>query len=107
MFIANLSVAEALESLRTTEEGLSNDEAQRRLKEFGYNKLEEIKHQSILLRFFSEFTHFFAIILWVAAVLAFWAETQEPGEGMFPLGVAILGGYFNQWRFFLLAGISC
>ncbi len=45
MFIANLSVAEALESLKTTEEGLSNDEAQRRLKAFGYNKLEEIKRQ--------------------------------------------------------------
>lgn len=103
MFIANLSVAEALESLRTTEEGLSNDEAQRRLKEFGYNKLEEIKRQSILLLFLREFTHFFAIILWVAAGLAFWAETQEPGEGMFPLGVAILGvilinGVFSFWQ---------
>lgn len=103
MFIANLSVAEALESLRTTEEGLSNDEAQRRLKEFGYNKLEEIKRQSILLLFLREFTHFFAIILWVAAGLAFWAETQQPGEGMFPLGVAILGvilinGVFSFWQ---------
>ncbi len=103
MFIANLSVAEALESLKTTEEGLSNDEAQRRLKAFGYNKLEEIKRQSILLRFLREFTHFFAIILWIAAGLAFWAESQSPGEGMFPLGVAILGvilinGVFSFWQ---------
>lgn len=107
MFIANLSVAEALESLRTTEEGLSNDEAQRRLKEFGYNKLEEIKRQSILLLFLREFTHFFAIILWVAAGLAFFAEVNAPGEGMLALGIAILGVILINGIFFLLAGISC
>ena len=64
MFIANLSVAEALDSLKTTEQGLTHAEAQRRLREFGYNRLEVVKQKSILLRFFSEFTHFFAIILW-------------------------------------------
>ncbi len=103
MFIANLSVKEALDSLRTSEEGLSSAEAQRRLKEFGYNKLEEIKRQSVWLSFIQEFTHFFAIILWLAAGLAFWAESQAPGEGMFLLGVAILGvilinGVFSFWQ---------
>ncbi len=103
MFIANLSVKEALDSLRTSEEGLSSAEAQRRLKEFGYNKLEEIKRQSVLFSFFKEFTHFFAIILWIAAGLAFWAENRSPGEGMQTLGLAILGvifinGIFSFWQ---------
>nr|WP_321239188.1 cation-transporting P-type ATPase [uncultured Tolumonas sp.] len=103
MFIANLSVAEALDSLKTTEQGLTHAEAQRRLREFGYNRLEVVKQKSILLRFLGEFTHFFAIILWIAAGLAFFAETQAPNEGMLTLGIAILGvilinGIFSFWQ---------
>ena len=73
MFIANLSVADALASLHTTETGLTSDEAARRISAFGYNRLEEIKRPSVLLTFIKEFTHFFAIILWIAAGLAFWS----------------------------------
>jgi magnesium-transporting ATPase (P-type) len=43
------------------------------------------------MRFLQEFTHFFALILWVAAALAFLAEWQDPGGGMALLGFAILG----------------
>ena len=49
MFIANLSVADALASLHTTETGLTSDEAARRISAFGYNRLEEIKRPSVLL----------------------------------------------------------
>ena len=42
------------------------------------------------LRLLREFTHFFAVILWVAAALAFFAETRQPGGGMWQLGTAIL-----------------
>jgi hypothetical protein len=42
MFIANLSVAEALDSLKTTEQGLTDVEAQRRLREFGYNRRKSL-----------------------------------------------------------------
>ena len=103
MFIANLSVADALASLHTTETGLTSDEAARRISAFGYNRLEEIKRPSVLLTFIKEFTHFFAIILWIAAGLAFWAESNDPGEGMLTLGIAILGvifinGIFSFWQ---------
>jgi sodium/potassium-transporting ATPase subunit alpha len=35
-----------------------------------------------------EFTHFFALILWVAAVLAFVTEAYQPNAGMRQLGCA-------------------
>ena len=41
-------------------------------------------------RFLREFSHFFAIILWIAAGLAFFAESRSGGEGMWQLGVAIV-----------------
>jgi calcium-translocating P-type ATPase len=57
----------------------------------------------LLLRFAREFTHFFAIILWIGAALAFLAESFDPGQGMARLGAAIVGvifinGVFSFWQ---------
>ena len=90
MHIANLSVADALASLRTSEHGLTPAEAERRLREYGPNRIEEVRGEPEWRRFLHEFTHFFALILWVAAALAFFAESRSPGEGMWQLGVAIV-----------------
>jgi len=103
MHIANLSSADALRSLRTSEQGLSTGEAARRLGEFGANRLDEIRHEAGWRRFLAEFTHFFALILWVAAGLAFFAESRSPGEGMWQLGTAIvavivINGSFSFWQ---------
>ncbi len=103
MHIANLSIADALRSLRTSEQGLSTSEAARRLAEYGANRLDEIGHEAEWRRFLAEFTHFFALILWVAAGLAFFAESRSPGEGMWQLGTAIIAvivinGSFSFWQ---------
>lgn len=103
MKIHHLSVDEALASLKTSFDGLSADEAARRLKEFGPNQVESIKKENLLLRFLKGFTHFFAIILWIAAALAFVAEFNQPGGGMATLGFAIIGviiinGIFSFWQ---------
>jgi len=90
MQIIRLSTADVLASLKTSEAGLDSTEAQRRLREFGPNRIEEVKGKPLWLRFLREFTHFFALILWVAATLAFFAESRDPGAGMWQLGVAIL-----------------
>ena len=106
MEITRLSVAEVLASFRTSEDGLASDEAGRRLQEFGPNRIEEAKGKPLWLRFLQEFTHFFALILWVAAALAFLAEAGSPGSGMWQLGVAILAvillngvfSFFQEYR---------
>jgi sodium/potassium-transporting ATPase subunit alpha len=90
MQVARLDVAELLASLRTSESGLREAEAVGRRAEFGPNRIEEAAGPPVWLRFLREFTHFFAIILWVAAALAFLAESRDPGAGMWQLGIAIL-----------------
>jgi calcium-translocating P-type ATPase len=101
--IQSLTVEQSLASLRTPPAGLTASEARRRLAEFGPNRVEEVGRESLLLRFAREFTHFFAIILWLGAALAFLAEYFDPGQGMARLGIAILGvilinGVFSFWQ---------
>jgi calcium-translocating P-type ATPase len=91
MKIHHLTVADALASLKSGFSGLSDAEAQRRLAEFGPNEVEEVAQEALLITFAKEFVHFFAIILWIAAGLAFFAEWQDPGQGMATLGFAIVG----------------
>ncbi|OGA51996.1 MAG: ATPase [Betaproteobacteria bacterium RIFCSPLOWO2_12_FULL_62_58] len=103
MKITQLGVEEALASLRSGQSGLPADEAARRVQEYGPNRVETVAGESLLLRCGREFTHFFALILWFAAALAFFAEYREPGTGMGALGVAIVGvifinGVFSFWQ---------
>ena len=103
MHLANLDIAEALESLGTSATGLSASEAERRHREYGANCILAIDAEPEWRRLLREFTHFFAIILWVAAGLAFFAESREPEAGMWQLGVAILAvifinGTFSFWQ---------
>ena len=90
MQITRLSTAEALASLRTSGQGLDGAEALKRLQEFGPNRIEELAATPRWLLFLREFTHFFAVILWVAAALAFFAESRDPASGMWQLGTAIV-----------------
>jgi len=103
MKIHQLSVNEALSSLASSRDGLSGDEALRRLAEYGPNRVEEIRRESVLIRLIKEFTHLFAVILWVAAALAFFAEWSDPGQGMAKVGYAlvaviIISGLFSFWQ---------
>jgi calcium-translocating P-type ATPase len=103
MHIHGLDVGQALASLKTTAAGLDTAEAARRLAEFGPNHVEEVAREHLLLIFAREFTHFFAIILWMGAALAFVAEQFDPGQGMGRLGIAIVGviivnGIFSFWQ---------
>jgi calcium-translocating P-type ATPase len=103
MKIQHLSIDNAFASLKSRPAGLDDAEAKRRLAEFGKNQVEEVARESMLLAFAKEFTHFFAIILWIAASLAFFAELNQPGQGMAMLGVAIIGvivinGVFSFWQ---------
>lgn len=91
MKIHQLNVADAFASLNSRPQGLDDAEAIRRLNEYGRNEVEEVSREPLSLRFLKEFTHFFALILWIAAVLAFVAERNDPGQGMSTLGLAIIG----------------
>jgi sodium/potassium-transporting ATPase subunit alpha len=101
--IDHLSDADALASLNSAPQGLSTAEARRRLRDFGPNRVEEMRQEHPLLRFFKGLTHFLALILWVAAALAFFAEWSAPGEGMAKVGYAVVvvilvSAVFSFWQ---------
>jgi calcium-translocating P-type ATPase len=103
MKIHHFTPEDAVKSLNSTPDGLSREESRRRLGEFGPNRVERVKKELLALRFLKEFSHFFALILWLAAALAFIAEFSAPGQGMATLGWAILGvilinGVFSFWQ---------
>lgn len=94
MNINSLTIEEVFKNLVTSENGLSSEEAEKRLSEFGPNEIKEVKKVSLSIRFLKQFTHFLAILLWIGAGLAISSEYLHPGEGMFTLGVAIIGVIF-------------
>jgi sodium/potassium-transporting ATPase subunit alpha len=94
MRINNLTKEEVFKKLVTSESGLSEEEAKKRFLEFGPNEIKEAKKTPLFLRFLRQFTHFLAVLLWVAAFMAFLSEYLHPGEGMLTLGIAIISVIF-------------
>jgi len=65
-----MSPEETLKELNSTETGLSQAEAQKRLIEFGPNELQKEKHASSIKMFFEQFTDVLIIILLIATALS-------------------------------------
>ncbi len=91
MKIQNLSKEDVLKTLVTSHSGLSEEVARNRLHEYGLNEIKEVRKKPLYRSFISQFTHFLAILLWIAAALCFFSEYLHPGEGMISLGLAIIG----------------
>ena len=81
--VTTLTVEASLTLLRTTREGLSSDEAAGRLARSGPNDLPSQRGPSLPRQFLAQLFHFFALMLWAAAALAFIG-------GLPQLGVAIV-----------------
>ena len=60
-----------MSDLRADQKGLSREEAERRLKEFGYNELKERKRITPLQIFLGQFKDVFVIMLLVATAISF------------------------------------
>jgi P-type Ca2+ transporter type 2C len=75
----NQQIEEILEALKTEKEGLSADEAEKRLKEHGENKLPEKAKKSAFDRFIKQFDNILIYILIAAAVvtaiMGHWIDT--------------------------------
>ena len=64
------NLSEVMESLRTTEEGLSPEEAAKRLEEHGRNALQEKKKKPLIVKFFEQFKDVMIIVLIAAAIVS-------------------------------------
>ncbi|NWF51537.1 MAG: cation-transporting P-type ATPase [Nitrospirae bacterium] len=94
MKIHSLTKEEVFQTLVTSENGLTEEEAKKRFTEFGPNEIEELGKTPLFIKFIKQFTHFLAILLWIGACLAILSESLHPGEGMLTLGLAITGVIF-------------
>lgn len=62
--------AAVLKQMQTSEEGLTSQEAEKRIAEYGPNQLDEGKTKSLLMKFLDQFKDFMIIVLLVAAVVS-------------------------------------
>jgi sodium/potassium-transporting ATPase subunit alpha len=101
--IQTLTKEEVLFKLNTKEEGLTDVEAEKRLSDFGENVLTETKKPPLVLKFASHLVNWFAILLWIAALLAILASTLSGDASMRKLGYAIIAvivinAIFTFWQ---------
>ena len=75
-------ISEVRKNLGTNlEYGLTEEEAEERLKQFGKNKLDEKKKESLFIRFIKQFNDFMIIILIIASIIsAIIAKVEGTGD---------------------------
>ncbi|MDR3061660.1 MAG: calcium-translocating P-type ATPase, PMCA-type, partial [Dysgonamonadaceae bacterium] len=67
----NLTIIQVAEKLNTSpENGLSKEEAKKRLVIYGYNEFEKKKKKGIFYRFMQQFKSFMIIVLLIAAIIS-------------------------------------
>ena len=65
----SLDQNDVLNKLNSSEDGLSSEEAEARLKKYGPNKLQEEKKKSLIVRFLMQFNNLLIYVLLAAAVV--------------------------------------
>lgn len=94
MKIQGLTHEDVFATLFSGPDGLTVEQAARRLGEYGPNEIREMHARTLVSRLAAQFTHFLALLLWFAASLCFLSEYLHPGEGLIRLGIAILAVIF-------------
>jgi potassium/sodium efflux P-type ATPase len=93
-----LSIEAVYESLETTINGLADREAKQRLSQFGANELPIAIQRPLWLKFTDQLTHFMALLLWVAGILAFVSGTPALGWAIW--AVILINALFSFWQEF-------
>jgi sodium/potassium-transporting ATPase subunit alpha len=98
-----LSKEDLFIELDTTEKGLTDGEAKKRLLDFGENVLSERKKIPLIFQFASHLANWFAILLWIAGGLSILASRLSGDTSMANLGYAIItvifiNAVFTFWQ---------
>lgn len=86
----NLEIEEALSSLQSAPHGLSQEEAQLRLAEYGPNELQEKKRVSYWILFLQQFKNFLVVILLIAAIVSGVLAALGEGDVWDPILIVII-----------------
>lgn len=92
----SLSSRELLLELDSAAEGLSSEQAGKRLGEFGPNVLKAAAREHLAIRFLRNFTNALALIMWFGAALAFLIDLTEVGWAI--IAVIFINALFSFWQ---------
>ena len=93
------SPEEIFKTLDASEQGLSSQEAAKRLADYGRNELEEGEKKSLLMKFLEQFKDLMIIILLVAAVLSVVTSGGEDiADALIILAVVIINAIFGVYQ---------
>lgn len=85
-----ITLAELFLAFDSSEKGLNDDQVQRRQVQYGPNALPKVCTKPWYFTLAAQFTHFFALLLWVAAAISFITAWIDPASNMLPIGWAIV-----------------
>jgi len=92
-------VDDVLSVLGSGREGLSDEEAERRLAHYGPNRLEEKKKHSLFWMFLGQFSDFMIVVLLGAAVISgFLGEVVDALAIIFIVLLNAILGFFQEYR---------
>ena len=95
----NMSKAQIYRLLDTCENGLSENEAAKRLKKYGLNQLSSPKKKNILLRFLMQFNDFMTLILIgsaiISLVISFLNNETDFIEPIIIMSIVCLNGFIG------------
>jgi P-type Ca2+ transporter type 2C len=94
----SLSSVELYQLLRTSEVGLTQAEANRRLGEFGRNVISKVSGKPLWVKFLANFTHLMALLLWAGGAMGFIAHMPQLGCAIWT--VNLINGAFSFWQEF-------
>lgn len=92
-------VDDILEQLQSSSQGLSSEESQRRLKEYGPNELKEKKKGTPLMMFLGQFKDFMILVLIAAAVIS--GIIGEPSDTIAIVVIVVVNaiiGFIQEYR---------
>ena len=87
------SLEEIYQEFHTSNEGLTNEQAEKNLDQYGRNKLAESKKKSLVSKFLDQFKDLMIIVLLVASLIS--AFSGEVTDSLIILSVVILNAIFG------------
>ncbi|PCR99852.1 cation-translocating P-type ATPase [Lactococcus fujiensis] len=95
----NLPLTEVYEKVGSTDQGLSVNQAQERLSEYGRNELSSGKKKSLLVKFAEQFKDLMIIILIVAAILSVVTSGgHDISDALIIMAVVVINAIFGVYQ---------
>lgn len=89
-------ITKVFTNLHSSANGLSSEEAAKRLKKYGPNAIKKSEEESQWKTFFKNFISTMAILLWISGAIAMMSGTLELGIAIWM--VNIINGLFSFWQ---------